>query len=162
MTWDSMKEGVKNKNKHKNEYLLIILLVTVVAVAFIFGGNIFEIFNAGNNDNASDVEKRLERIISDVKGAGKSKVLISYSEKSRVEVAKDVVKTEIGDTVTVKETIVMVGGKPYVINEYSPTVEGVIIVCEGADDLKVRIEITDAVVTALNVSADKIKILKMK
>lgn len=56
----------------------------------------------------------------------------------------------------------MVGGKPYVINEYLPTVEGVIIVCEGADDVKVRMQVTDAVVTALNVSADKIKILKMK
>lgn len=88
--------------------------------------------------------------------------MITYAEKSRVEVAKDVVKTESGGVTTVKETVVMVGGKPYVINEYLPTVEGVIIVCEGADDVKVRMQVTDAVVTALNVSADKIKILKMK
>lgn len=159
-----MTERVKTKKKLKTEHLLIILLVAVVAVAFIFGGNLSGLFKSGSDpsSSSSDTEKRLENLIQNVSGAGKSKVLITYAEKSRVEVAKDVVKTESGGVTTVKETVVMVGGKPYVINEYLPTVEGVIIVCEGADDVKVRMQVTDAVVTALNVSADKIKILKMK
>lgn len=158
-----MSEQVKPKRKLKTEQLLIILLVAVLAVAIIFGGGISGIFNKSDkSESVSDTEKRLENLIASVNGAGKAEVLITYGEKNKVEVAKDIVKTESGGVTTVKETVVMVGGKPYVISERSPTVEGVIIVCEGADDVKVRMQITDAVVTALNVSADKIKILKMK
>lgn len=158
-----MSEQVKTKKKLKTEHLLIILLVAVLAVALIFGGGISGLFKNGDGgESLTDTEKRLESLIASVSGAGKAEVMITYGEKNKVEVAKDVVKTESGGVTTVKETVVMVGGKPYVLSERSPSVEGVIIVCEGADDVKVRMQITDAVVTALNVSAEKIKILKMK
>lgn len=93
-----MTERVKTKKKLKTEHLLIILLVAVVAVAFIFGGNLSGLFKSGSDpsSSSSDTEKRLENLIQNVSGAGKSKVLITYAEKSRVEVAKDVVKTESG------------------------------------------------------------------
>jgi DNA-binding LacI/PurR family transcriptional regulator len=41
-------------------------------------------------------------------------------------------------------------------------VKGVIIVSEGAEDLKVKIMLTNAASTALNISADKIEVFEMK
>ena len=44
----------------------------------------------------------------------------------------------------------------------NPDINGVIIICEGGDDLTVKMNIIEIITTALNVSADKIRILKMK
>ena len=89
-----MTEGVKTKNKLKTEHLLIILLVAVVAVAFIFGGNLSGLFKSGSvaSSSSSDTEKRLENLIQNVSGAGKSKVLITYAEKAGLRSQKTSLK----------------------------------------------------------------------
>ncbi len=39
---------------------------------------------------------------------------------------------------------------------------GVVVVCEGAGELKVKLAITEAITTCLDVSSENIRILKMK
>ena len=41
-------------------------------------------------------------------------------------------------------------------------INGVVVVCEGANDLQVKIVITEVLTTILGVSSDNIRILKMK
>ena len=47
------------------------------------------------------------------------------------------------------------------MKENQPEVRGVIVVAQGAEDISVRMNLLNAVTTLLNVSADKVEILKM-
>ena len=42
-----------------------------------------------------------------------------------------------------------------------PVVQGVVVVCQGADDIKVTSDITNAVSVALNVTSNRICVIKM-
>ena len=42
-----------------------------------------------------------------------------------------------------------------------PVVQGVVVVCQGADDIKVISDITNAVSVALNVTSNRICVIKM-
>ena len=47
---------------------------------------------------------------------------------------------------------------PLIVKEILPDVKGVIVIAEGADDIKVRLNLVNAVCTALAVDADKVEI----
>lgn len=48
------------------------------------------------------------------------------------------------------------------VNSAENTVSGVLVVAEGADDVKVRLTLYEAVSTLLNVEVDKIEVVRMK
>ena len=51
------------------------------------------------------------------------------------------------------------GGKPIEIGEKYPEISGVLVVCKGADDLSVRMNVLDAVTAVTDIPCDKIRIL---
>lgn len=120
------------------------ICVAIVIVIMILAVNIYI-----NNDNdkatyntvvptatppdntASDVELRLERILTQIEGAGKTDVMITYQSYA---------------TSAEQEAALPLGA---------------VIIAEGADDLGVRIKIQQAVQTALGIEAHQIKIFKM-
>lgn len=55
-----------------------------------------------------------------------------------------------------------VGDLQIMVNETEEEVLGVIVVCEGADRLSVRLDVLDAVSTALGISRGSIQIYEMK
>ena len=56
----------------------------------------------------------------------------------------------------------LINGKPYVTKHLNPKIIGVIVVCEGAENLQVKMTITEILATTLKVSADSVRIIKMK
>ena len=98
-----LKEGENNKRKIENLVLfVIILIVTIVAINYIWNGDNNK-SNTITNDTSgkklaseenmitdntttySDgIEEKLENILSNIKGVGEVKVLITYSQTSRV------------------------------------------------------------------------------
>lgn len=150
----------------KKEYILIILLTVVVILIFLSGQDITLPFSNAENktsDNyVSSLESSLQKILGEVNGAGKISVFITVEGSEEQVVLKNVeTKTENGVKSTV-ESIVLVGGKPYVTKVQNPKIIGVAIVCEGADDLSVRLNITEIVTTTLSVSSESVRIIKMK
>jgi stage III sporulation protein AG len=49
-----------------------------------------------------------------------------------------------------------------VLTEIEPTVRGVIVIAEGAADVSVRVKLSNAVMTVLGISADRIEVFEMK
>ncbi|MBQ7903137.1 MAG: hypothetical protein IJ362_05345 [Oscillospiraceae bacterium] len=124
------------------------------------------------------IEETLTELLSSVHGAGQVKVMVTlesgeenvyaWQEKTTQDVktvAADV-NGQQSDRYTYENEIVMVSDgndkKALVEKTLQPTVQGVVVVCAGADDIKVVSDITDAVSVALNVSSNRICVIKMK
>jgi len=84
----------------------------------------------------ADVELRLAEILSQIDGAGKVCVMITY---------------ETGDY-----------SREVSNQEYSPNIKGVIIVAEGADDIAVKLNLIRATQTVLAIKANTIEVFVMK
>ena len=165
MPSNSKKITEKTNKKFKSEWVFIIILGLIIILFLLFPSS-NSLFSSLKDDKDQDyltlTETKLESVLASVSGVGKVDVMITLSGSESYDIAKNVeTTTENGVTKRV-ESVVMVSGKPYVIKTNNPTIEGVVIVCEGADDVKVKMLITEAVVTALNVDANKIRIVKMK
>ena len=162
-----------------------LLIFIVIGVLFLLCGNMFggsktkkQDFNNPVEQVSVEVEEeKLERLLSMVKGAGKTKVMITYDtgyEKVTVQNSK-VNKSSSGnsnDSGGEKEstefqeenTTVMQGSgnsqQPFVSKEVLPRVRGVLVVAEGANNKRVNMELTDAVAAVLDVPYHKIKVLE--
>lgn len=123
-------------------------------------------------DYAKETEQRLSNILSTVKGAGKVEVMISFeSTPERViayVVSNSTSRSSNGDNNYNENTqntsspqIIHLDGDqiPLIIKEISPKVKGVIVVAEGADNIKTKIEIINAVSVLLEINAEQITVL---
>ena len=133
-----------------------------------------------SDDYAGYWEERLENALQYVEGAGKVKVLITLKESEHRIVEKDgseeYSNTEetdsaggsrtIGESRIEKSTIYTVDSRgqnvPYVIKTIAPTVEGVVVIVQGAQTQKVQDNIIGAIQVLFDIDANKIKIVKMK
>lgn len=126
------------------------------------------------------LEDKLTNIISQIDGAGKVRVMVTLEQTT-----KDVYATEVktddqekGDSAesgsgtkeksNSKEEKYLVikdenGAEKVVkVTEIQPLVKGVVVVCDGGDDLKVQKNITTAVTTALNITSVHVCVIKAK
>ena len=119
------------------------------------------------------MEDRLKRVLSKVDGVGDVDVIINYeSTAERIpafsedrQVSKSDSQDTSSETSSEKSDIATVQGngasEALIVKEKQPEVRGVIVVAQGAEDISVRMNLLNAVTTLLNVSADKVEILKM-
>lgn len=179
-----------NKNsKKKIENIVIgilILLITVIAINAILLDKdeeetvVNEIENNNVNFQASntDLETRLENILSKIEGVGKVEVLINYSETEQVvamynENKKETAteeQDESGGTRVIKENDVQKdviyqekdGEKiPITQKTIMPKIEGTIITAEGAGSTEVQEKIINAVEAATGLASHKIQVFEM-
>lgn len=160
-----MPKTNKQTVKFKREYIYIIILSILALIIFFSSFKVNSIFNLSTDEtlsvNASEIETKLSNILSKVDGVGKAIVSINVDNGEEVVLKNTETITENGKT-TRTESAVLINGKPYVVKENSPKILGVVVVCEGADDLKAKLVITEVITTSLGVSSDNIRIIKMK
>ena len=126
------------------------------------------------------LEKRLEEILFSMEGVGEVNVMITLSNLGEKVLEKDIplrrnVVTEsdsqggsrnTNDMDSQEQTVYVTdseGNKfPYVKKETMPSVEGVTVVCQGADSTLVQKNISEAIQALFNLDAHKIKVVKMK
>lgn len=189
------KEG-ENQNKKKIEnlvFLIIILIVTIIIINAIWKkdensnnttpntnsltGKILADNSKEESVYQTELETRLENILSTIKNVGKVNVLINYSESSSLiplyNESTTTSSTEEGDsgggTRNVTETE---SKKDVVFSESSgqkqpvtektvmPTIQGAIITAEGAKDANVKTNIINAVGAVTGLSIDKIQVFE--
>lgn len=129
-------------------------------------------------DYGKALESQLEEILSKVDGVGKIKVMITLKNSKEQVINKD---TSYQSNRTYEETdgeknenevveqgeetiLVQMDGNqiPYVVKEYSPTVEGVLIITQGGDDPNIKAALIEASTVLLNVPSHKVSVLKME
>lgn len=101
--------------------------------------------SAGSNYGTL-MELQLEEILSKVTGVGKTNVAVILKDSG-----KTVLNLEDSDNTSKK-----------IEKEDKPEIQGVLIVAEGAGNVEIVSEITDAVSALLGIPVNKIKVLKME
>lgn len=126
--------------------------------------------NAAYSYDAADMEARLMKTLSCIRGAGSVQVMITYdtgpeivpatrrdvqvstggaSSESRAESQEPVTVYQNGEDAAI------------VLTERMPTVRGVIVVAEGAADISVKLKLQSAVQAALGVEAARVEVFEM-
>ena len=114
-----------------------------------------------------DMQKQLEQILSQIKGAGEVKVLLTQSKGERViyqtdnnSSTSDSSKTESMDTVIISDNNKNETG--LIVQIEPPIYLGAIIVSQGADEPAVKLALVEAVCKVTGLGANEITVLKMK
>ena len=107
------------------------------------------------------LEQRLEEILSKVKGAGEVEVMVVFKDNGRENLAVDTQYSQDADgKIKSEKTTVLGNGKEAVVVQKTiPTVQGVIVIAQGAYDSQVRENLKKAVEAALPVMSHRIEVL---
>ena len=145
----------------KNKYALIVILAGLVLLLLSpLGSDKDEDVSTIPNElsmpefSLEKEETRLQSQLSLIKGAGKVSVLLAVEGSASRELA------ESGE-----ETLVISGGGTEKVVELffmNPQYLGAVIVCEGAGNSLVQLEITQAVKAFTGLGSDRIRIIQMR
>ena len=123
--------------------------------------------------------RQMEEILSLVAGAGQVRVMLTlgssagiYAQNTQASLSMTTEEDGEGgvrnvDTETSSHTYVMVrqtdgSERPLRLQELRPTIEGVIIVAEGAGDVTVRDALVRAAHTVLGIGAHRVQVFQMQ
>lgn len=176
------KKSLRLFNLLSGKNLKIIVLVIIFIVALIVFLKLSGEKSSSKTSSASSnqvyltsleysqaLEQKLESVLSQVKGAGQVKVMISLDGSPELKYAMDsdtkVSNSTNGSTTsTSSESPILVGKNgstsPLILTEILPKVKGVIVVSSGANDISIKLDILNSVSTLLGISTDKINVLK--
>jgi len=192
-----LKELLESKNRRKlieNAVIVIIIGVIIIIVGSTFFSKKDKTKNSdftANNTNSidasataatssGDMEQKLKYILSQVEGAGKVEVMITYSTYKENIPAYDTKTSESstdekdsgGGTRKISQsssdsTMVFKNGEngektPVIIKEIEPEVKGVLIVAEGSSDPQVREKLSRAVQVLLDIPVHRIQVIERK
>lgn len=124
------------------------------------------------------MEEKVEKLLSRMEGAGEVKVILTWKTSVERIVEKDVstVRSNTaeedsnGGTRTVNDldsgetTVLSTQGsnaEPYVVKTISPTVEGVLVLAQGAGAGTVSSNLSDAVQVLFGIGAHQVKVVRM-
>ena len=156
----------------KNIKMIVVIAICVLAILIYFLATTVKSEKKETSETDSSLE--LESILSQIKGAGKTKVMISYDGEGSIVPAETINSsstiTSKDGNVTEKTTenkntvIVTSGGSsgPVVLEKKAPDIIGIIVVSEGAGNPEVAVKLIRAVQTITGVTADKITVFEMK
>lgn len=171
-------KNIRKLNLSKKNIILITLaviaLMVLVLSEFMGAEETAEIDVQNTSQYATqytkDTEKELEILLSKISGAGEVKAMVTlescyenvyakgYSTKNEQD--EQQVKNEVSE-----EYIIVKNGSNnedcLVVKVYEPTVKGVAIVAEGADDINVKTAITETVCALFGISSAKVSVEKM-
>ena len=134
--------------------------------------------NTTKTDTVTELENKLTGILGEIQDVGEVSVMITLKSGSEIIPAKDESVTDkttdekdveggtraINETNTSDQVVFMneQGGasKPLVLKEINPDIKGVIIVAEGAKDPRVKLQLTEAVQTVLDVPAYRVSVFE--
>lgn len=197
---DNKAEGIDSNNKKKIEnlvFFVIILIITIVMINYVWNGNKgsnktitnsagkqlattqnIQIQGQSEINTNSNLEQRLETILSNISGVGNVKVFLNYSESSEtVAMYNENSKTSITEETDTSGGVRKVestdsqkdivyqennGSKtPIVQKTIEPKIEGAIITAKGASDINIKTNIIQAVEAATGLATHKIQVFEM-
>ena len=128
---------------------------------------------------ADALEERLTGIISGIEGVGKAKVLVTLESGVRYVYAQETKTSsdsssdggagqeqKMRSSDSAEEKYIFIEDengrrRALLITTVEPVVKGVVIICEGADNAKVKLRVMNAVTVALGISSARVSIEKM-
>ena len=188
----SKESNGEEKKKIENLVVLVlVIIITVVAINYIWNGNKKEnkivtedstkklAENKEEDSKSDDLEMKLENILAKINGVGNVKVLVTYSQTSRVIPMYDEDSTQtpteetdssggtrITNEISSKKDIIYEekedGKSPITQSVVSAKIEGAIVTAEGAQNAEVKTNIIQAVEAVTGLATYKIQVFEMK
>lgn len=175
-------DKLKNKLKDKKSAGIIVVLGMLGILLIAFSDSFVSNKVSENNDKTLSsmqyvkyLEEKITKTVSYINGAGKTRVMItleSSSEQKFVFNNSDEKNTEKNgeqlktNNNTNTETVIIDGeggyDEPLIEKTIEPKIRGVLVLCEGADNIELNEKITQAVKTALGISSNKVCVIKLK
>lgn len=144
------------------KHIEIIIAVVVVAIMLLI---YFTSFSSEASDDAmvtsneltyySIVKQELEEKLSLIDGAGEVAVLISWSESEEYVLAYSISSTG-------SSAVVTNGGEIFILKTIYPEPTGVVVICEGAGNFAIKLDIISAVSAYFGIDENIIIVLEMK
>ncbi len=192
MFWRIFRQGEKYVDvksdgtvvEKKNKWIIFLIIGAICFLAFgNFGGG--EKKDAEKKDLSvkneiviseyiEQTETRLVDILSDIKGVGNVRVMLSFDSVGEKVLAKDS-KNELSEDVDGEkntsssqneEKIFLFGSgteeKPFIVKECLPVPSGVLVVASGAENESVRLEVYESVKALFGISGHRIKVTTSK
>lgn len=192
---EKIKDWTKEKKGRRGIENLVIILVLGVIIIIVASSFFGEEKDVGKEDKLqeaiavtstpsmsglSELEQRLEQILSEIEGAGHVKVMITgisdgevvhaynqIEENSLQEVQNDTAVLNKTDEIRKEQELVFmdnVSGQrvPVVKKKLEPEIKGVVVVADGAGSSVVRQNITGAVEVLMGIPTHRIQVLKRK
>lgn len=177
-----------NKKLIYNLFIILIIGIILLITANIFldKGDGKEVDNptdpklreivAADMDYSIFLESKLEEILMELKGVGQVKVMITledtmekipaFNTSTNNEVTSEI-DSQGGTREITREDMdsqVVTGadGGLMVLKEMKPTVRGVIVIAEGAEDMEIKETLYEAVKTVLGISGNKVEVYSRK
>lgn len=154
----------------KYRYVLLVVLVGAVLLLLPTGGGASAqpdgtAAGAALDYDPSELETRLEAVLSRVEGAGEVEVVLTVRSGPRQVLAEDRTQEREGDRESGESTTVLLsrgsaGEETVAVEQRSPQFRGALVVCSGGDDPAVRLTLTQAVSAVTGLGADRISICK--
>ena len=113
-------------------------------------------------DYCERMSEQLCKTLSSMRGVGKVRVSICW--ESGVEKVIAYATNTSGGNVSTTPTIVQVqgNGTPIVLKELYPKPVGVLIICQGGNNVAVKLDVMNAASTLLDISQNKVNVYAMK
>ena len=160
-----VKKVIDKIKKIKNIEIYIALVLALVVVVIVFASS--GVKNTSNNITAdesyiSQMEHKICSVVENIAGCGKATVAISYKSNEEQVYAYETETTTSNGVTKQTSSIVTVKGEPLVTKTLPPTILGVVVVAEGADNPIVRLKIIEVVVTLLDVQQKDVQVFTYK
>lgn len=153
----------------KYRYVFLVLLLGIALMLLPEGGKNTEQPQLATETKAQPLtlQEQLSQLLSSMEGAGKVQVLLTTAkgEKTIFQTESDTSSDERSDTSKEKTVLVTDSSRNQtglVTQTDPPTYLGAVVLCQGAEDSRIRLAITEAVSNATGLGYHKITILKMK
>lgn len=164
-----VKINPKSDYEKKKPNMIIIWLIIGAILFLVFGSFTKTEKKEEKSDkiNISEYlrneEKRLETALEKINGAGDVTVYINIDGGGEKVLAKDSdYKTEVQGEEKSEEskTSIVMSGKstPYIVEEKTPEISGVLVISKGAADERVKIEIYEAIRAIYGIAPHRIKV----
>lgn len=119
-----------------------------------------------------ELEQRLGAVVGGIAGAGRCRVMVTLEngveyvyaseEKAGSDYSAD--GERLSQTDDSESSVILIqtesGYEGLLVTEMQPTVKGVVVVCEGGGDETVRVRVSEAVSTVLNVTSKRVCVVE--
>lgn len=111
----------------------------------------------------SEFETRLKACLSRIEGIGEVELMLTLDSEGREVYASDIRQTAASSYENTISTVSngSYGEEPVRVTTTSPEFRGAVVICQGAEDDRVRLAVTEAVGALCDLGADKITVIKM-
>ncbi len=131
------------------------------------------------NTYIAELEDKLENVLKKVEGIGDVEVMITLKSSKEQVALKDSPYTQEGlnevdgeggsrtdNSIQREESTVLITNDdgnttPYIIQELEPEVEGIIVIAQGGDNARIKMDIMEAAEVLFDVPVHKVKVMKM-